>query len=204
VIKRGDIGAGYGMLFEPAITYACQQNANLEHNELDLPKQIFYSGNNEFYFDVMMEDVEYLDSELEFIYMEGYPPEKIIVGVPTIPFNYISSMSRWLCIKQMRALNLDMLFQYDRPLEWWYRCRTRDENYFENQGQAEKRRQNYRKYLFRICHFDTDKEGDTCRTRFVQKMRKMLDEREFISEFKQMWEEVKAGKVGVKKPWALP
>lgn len=204
VIKREDIGAGYGLLFEPATTYACQQNDALKHNELELPINIFYSGDNEFYFDVLMEDVEYLNDELEFLYMDGYAPERLVVGVPTIPFSYISSMSRWLCLNEMRALNKDMLFQYDRPLEWWYDCRTHDENYFDNRGQAAKRRQNFHKYLYRIFNFDTDKEGDTCRTRFVRKMRRMLDEREFISEVKQMWEDVKAGKVEVKKPWALP
>lgn len=203
VVTREDIGVGYGLLFGAGIVYACQENLDSEHNELDLPSNVFYSGNNEFYFDVMMEDVEYLDRELEFIYMEGYAPEKSVVGVPTASFDYISQMSRWLCIKHMRTLNRDMLFQYDRPLEWWYRCRTRDENYFENRAQAETMRQNYRKYLYRIHYFDTDKEGDTCRTRFVQKMSKMLDEREFISEFKQMWEDVKAGNVEVKKPWAM-
>ncbi len=201
VIKARDIRCGFGDLFSPAIVMACQPYTDEEVDGAGLIKNVLYIGENEFYFDVLMEDIEYLDKDLEFLYLDDYPPEKISVRVPTALFDWFTLMARWLCIEKMRKPNEDMLFQYDQPLEWWYNCRERNENYFAKVAQKEARRENYRKALYRIHNFNTEKEGDTCRTRFVHKMRKILDEREFISEFKQMWEDVKAGKVEVGDPW---
>ena len=107
----------------------------------------------------------------------------------------IFSKGNWLCIKKMRPINEDMLYQYDRPLEWWYECRARNEDYFSGDLRAEALRNSFGKALYRICHFDTNLEGDTCRTRFVHRMRKILDERPFIKEFKDMWGKVKSGDV---------
>jgi len=59
----------------------------------------------------------------------------------------------------------------------------------------------YQKALYCFYHFDTEKEGDTSQTHFVNKIRKILDEREFIPEFKKMWLDVKADKIEVKNPW---
>jgi len=61
--------------------------------------------------------------------------------------------------------------------------------------------ESYQKGLYRIHHFNTEEEGDTCRTHLVYKIRKVLDEHDFIPEFKQIWEDVKLDKVNVKKPW---
>ena len=103
----------------------------------------------------------------------------------------IQEMGRWLRIKEMHALNEDMLFQYDLPLEWWYQGCSRDEDYFRKHAQEKNHRAIIKKALYRIHHFSTYVEGDTCRSQFVHKIRKILDEREFISEFKQMWQDVK-------------
>jgi len=61
--------------------------------------------------------------------------------------------------------------------------------------------QRYQKTLYGFYHFDTEKEGDTSRTHFIQNIREILDEREFVPEFKQMWLDTKAGLIEVKKPW---
>jgi hypothetical protein len=55
----------------------------------------------------------------------------------------------------------------------------------------------FEKALYRIYHFDTAKEGNSCRTHFVQKLRKILDERQFIREFEMIWARVKSGEVQI-------
>lgn len=57
--------------------------------------------------------------------------------------------------------------------------------------------------LYRIHHFDLAAEGDSPRSRFVQKFTAMLEQREFHPEFKALWEEVKRGEVEVEDAWEL-
>lgn len=109
----------------------------------------------------------------------------------------------------MTAVNEDFLFQYDRPLEWWYMCRPVVEDAFDKETFPDNQRKLVKIALYRIYHFDTQKEGDSCRTRFVHKMRKILDERPFIKEFEAMWAQVKSGKIQVegaceRRPILLP
>jgi hypothetical protein len=101
----------------------------------------------------------------------------------------------------MHAINNDMLFQYDVPLEWWYQSCTEKEDYFHKGMQGDGEWPFVEKALWRIHNFNTEKEGDTPRTRFVHKMRKILDERHFIKDVEDMWRRVKADKVTVEDPW---
>jgi hypothetical protein len=57
--------------------------------------------------------------------------------------------------------------------------------------------------LYRIHHFDLVAEGNSPRSRFVQKFTAMLEQREFPPEFKAMWEEVKRGEVEIADAWGL-
>ncbi len=195
VIKAEDIGKGYELFFSSSIVLASQTNVGwgLEN--------VRYTGKNEFLFDVLMQDIDYMNEPLNFLNLTYSPPEKVILGVPISSFSHINLSSKWLCLMKMHPINEDFLYQYDRPLDWWYNCRAQNEDYFSSHAQAENLRNVFRKALYRIHNFNTQKEGDTCRTRFVHKIRKILDEREFISEFKQMWEDTKAGKIEVKDPW---
>jgi hypothetical protein len=136
--------------------------------------------------------------------IQGHPTycEKKIFKMPIGSLIDIASMSEWLILKKLLPINEDFLLQYDEPLEWWYES-VKDVDYFNLNDLNRKQKPHFPKLLYRIYHFDIEKEGDTCRTRFVKKIRNMLDDREFFPEFKQMWLDVKAGKIEVQDPWEL-
>ncbi len=117
-------------------------------------------------------------------------------------YHHFLYMRRWLLQEPKSPLMLNCLFQYDEAVEWCLTTITvNKEKEFLDGIKAPVYLHSFQKALYCIHNFNTEKEGDTCRTRFVHKIRKILDEREFISEFKQMWEDTKAGKIEVKDPW---
>ena len=111
-------------------------------------------------------------------------------------------MTKWLCNKTLNYINEDCLYQYDNYLEYWYLSCAQVKETDEFQiSEIFRDVDLLKKGLYRIHHFDTEKEGDTCRSRFVNKMRKILDERAFLGDFKQLWEDVKANKITIENPW---
>jgi hypothetical protein len=115
-------------------------------------------------------------------------------------YSHFLRMWHWLLQDAKSPLSMNCLYQYEDVLEWMTTTMVDGSEFIESL-KHKVNLNNYYKALYCIHHFDTEKEGDTCRTRFVHKIRKILDERDFIPEFKQMWEDVKAGKVEVKDPW---
>jgi|GEM_PF-1482146 len=108
----------------------------------------------------------------------------------------------WLLQKEKSPLMLNSLYQYDEVLEW---CLT---TLSENKEQEllngltySVNVTNFQKAFYCIYHFDNEKEEDSCRSRALIKVRQLLDEHDFIPEFKQMWEDTKSGKIDVKNPW---
>ena len=100
-------------------------------------------------------------------------------------------------------MNNEFLLQYDQPLDDWYKSCEQNEDYFIKDAQTENARKSVINALYVIHHFDTDKEGDTCRSQFCFKIRKILDERLFIAEVKQMWVDIKSGDIVVDGAWSL-
>jgi len=202
VIRIGDIGTGYGTFFGEFIIMPSQDYP--DEMVKDLKYCITTDGENEFLFDVMMEGLDQPFYELEFLYLDNKPPEVLKLQTPCAKPEYLYLICEWLYIKNFRSINEDYLLQYDKPLEWWYRCFPTDEAYFEKEAQSVAVRQAFREALYRIHIFDTEKEGDTRRTRFAHKLRKLFDERDFIPEFKQMWLDVRAGRLKVDEAdWRL-
>ena len=148
-----------------------------------------YTGENEFLFDILVGDLS------KHVYPEkggsGWSVDKLRGS-----YRGLFDMSEWLCNKQLNYINEDCLFQYDNYLEYWYSSCIQVKDNDEREI-----RKILKMGLYRIHHFDTEQEGDTCRTRFVQKMRKILDEREFIEEIKTMWAQVKTGEINPDDPW---
>lgn len=106
----------------------------------------------------------------------------------------------WLCNKHRHQLAEDYLFQYDLPMQLWYEGSSKQQDFFTHKKFARKIPY-LDKALYRIHHFDDKKEGDTARSRFVKLARKILDEGDFVAEFKQRWLDVKAGKIIVDDAW---
>ncbi|WPP47492.1 hypothetical protein [Pseudomonas sp. AN-1] len=118
-------------------------------------------------------------------------------------YQEIQTWGGWLRLTPpLSAGAADMLFQYDLPLETWYLQCTRNPNSYR-QMLEERSAENVLIGLYRIHHFDLAAEGDSPRTRFVQKFTAMLEQREFPAEFKALWEEVKRGEVEVEDAWGL-
>lgn len=163
-------------------------------------------GENELFFDVMLNELDQPKYMLDCIslYSES-KTERETFEVLRSSFNSVYMMKFWLCLKSLHPINEDFLYQYDKPLEWWCRSSQVCESYFSNDPQEKNVRKFFIGALYCIWNFNTEKEGDTCRTRFVHKMRKILNEREFIADFKQMWQNVKSNNVNVdvKDPWCV-
>ncbi len=199
LIIEGDINEGIGSFLSNGTTRACTIN-----NVDPIPRFIDTEYHNELLFEILMGDLNNTTYEIQGytlgdpVVMFGLP--KRVYELPKANLDRTLGMGEWLCLDALFPYNKDMLFQYDQPLEWWYQGSKIEEDYFEKSKNRGSRKY-VEKALYRFHNFNTQKEGDTCRTRFVHKIRKILDEREFISEFKQMWEDAKAGKIEVKDPW---
>lgn len=184
-----DVRVGRGIFLNSASILA-----SYEYMEEELPTILHTDGHNEMYYRILMGDSN-------GAYRGTHKGNRW--RVDGIKFEFISGlihMTRLLRNQTVNKLNEDVLFQYDSYLEYWYECIDQNEDCFEGK-RGGRRIPIAEKALYRIHNFDTEKEGDTCRTRFVENMRKILDEREFIPQFKQMWSDVKAGKIEVDNPW---
>jgi len=120
--------------------------------------------------------------------------------LPVLGYSMLCLMGRWLCTKKMLPIHEDFLFQYDQPLEWWYKGLATQKDFFKD-DYNQRSIWSYQEALYCIHHFNTDEEGDTCRTQFVEKIRKILDEREVAPEIEEIWAGVKSGKIVVENAW---
>ena len=120
--------------------------------------------------------------------------------IPDQEFKEFIWMSRWLRLEQLVPFNEGFLYQYDGVLNYWYQ-NVKNENYFDIKNNR-RGKSSWYKTIYAFHHFDTEKEGDTCRTRFVKKLRKILNEEQFFDEFNQMWSDIKNDRVKVDDPWS--
>src|SRR5690606_17341560 len=183
-----DVSAGIELLFRYGAIIAAQDFSG-RGEILDILQT---DGHNRLLFEVMMGDIS-----VETIPEQGGKWHR---NKFSYQINDVIAMSKWLCNKKLHVINKDCLYQYDIFLEFWYRFCSVDEDYF-NKGANNRYIPYIEKALYRIYYFNAEKEGDTCRTRFVLQIRKILDQREFIQDFKQLWSDVKTGKIQVGDPW---
>jgi hypothetical protein len=189
-----DVSYGFGIFLDSQI-----QAPTWHYWSMSKIHNPYLDGHGELLFRVLMGDREITEYEIQ-----GHPTygEKKVFEIPHGSLSTIDTMGVWLCLQRLLPVNEQFLLQYDEPLEWWYES-VKDVDYFNLNDFNRKQKPHFPRSLYRIYHFDIEKEGDTCRTRFVNKIRNMLDEREFFPEFKQMWLDVKAGKIEVQDPWEI-
>ena len=188
VIKEADALYGIGSFLSNG-----KRGASLPYTKDEIGNAIFTDGHNELLFKVLMGDItDLILGPFSDVPWTTYKPKSCITST--------YQMTRWLCVDSTNVLNEDCLYQYDLPLESWYQGCTTDETFFEkskNKGFLPL----MEIALYRIHHYDVEKYGDTARSRFVIKMRKILDERSFIPVFKQIWLDVQAGKIKIEDAW---
>lgn len=119
--------------------------------------------------------------------------------IPDQKFDEMVWMSQWLRLGTLVPYNYGFMYQYDDVLNYWYQ-NVKDKNYFEL-GSNREMKPSWYKIIYPFHHFDIEEEGDTCRTRFVKKLRGILDEEQFFDEFNQMWGDIKDDRVKVEDPW---
>ena len=122
---------------------------------------------------------------------------------PQLPsFGHLATMGTWLCLNDLLPFQQDFLYQYDRPLEWWYES-VKEVDYFNLNEQNKEQIPYFQKALYRIQHFDCEREGDTCRSRFSLKMREILGKRPFFAELENMWKQVQSGEIRIENAFDL-
>ena len=103
VIKTSDIYTGYAIFFRQGIAMASYEYSDEEVAQR-LTEDVICTGENEFYFDVLMEGLDYLDEELGFYSYSigsGEKTEKVIIESRKSTFSWdLVSMSKWLCVKK--------------------------------------------------------------------------------------------------------
>ena len=119
-------------------------------------------------------------------------------AIPRLELTEMLSMNRWLKLEKLAPSSEEFLYQYDDALNYWYQD-VRGVNYFD-QGTNRKGKIYWYKTLYPFHHFDTDREGDTVRSRFVFKIRKLLDDGIF-DEHDEMWDDVKNDRIEIEDPW---
>ena len=198
LIHEMDVILGYGSFVSHEFLSASASKKAIE--EYPFP---FMGAKNIILFRVMFEDVEYAQDRICSLVggRENFD-KKAREIFEFLGFSHFRHVRRWLLQNKTSPLCTNSLYQYDEVLEW---CLTTlninaEKKLYKSLSEPVNLL-GYQKALYCIYHFDTEKEGDTGRSRAVQKIRKILDERSFAPEFKQMWEDVKAGKIEVEDPW---
>ena len=193
LVTESDVWIGIGGLLFGAGTTTASLDFS-PHPDKKVATYMF-TGENELLFDILVGDLD------QPAYPENGGGDWSIEKLRG-KYRGVFDMTKWLCNKTLNYINEDCLYQYDNYLEYWYLSCAQVKETDEFQiSEIFRDIDLLKKGLYRIHHFDTEKEGDTCRSRFVNKMRKILDERAFLGDFKQLWEDVKANKITIENPW---
>ncbi|MBK8186683.1 MAG: hypothetical protein IPK77_05230 [Cellvibrio sp.] len=199
LIHERDVLRGYGELIDNEFLRAPLSWKSIE--EYPYP---FRGEKNIILFRVLFEDVEYAKNRVRNLIRgrQEYRNSMVTQIFEFLGYLHFLRMRLWLLQDPNSPLSINSLYQYDDVLEWCLTTMTiNTENELHKSLKTSINLKEYQKALYCFYHFDIEKEGDTCRTRFIHKIRKILDECKFVPEFKQMWEDTKVGKIDVKKPW---
>ncbi len=199
LIRPVDVVAGYGGFLKNEL-----MNATADWT---LKEYIFpYMGNkNIILFRILFGDLDYAkNGVLQLFEGKREKPDKNMQHVfEFLGYGHFFKLRNWLMQDLDSPLMQNNLYQYEEVLEWCMTTLSVDkENYFLEGIELPVNVKEYQRALYCILHFENEREGDERRIQAMKIVRKMLDERAFIPEFKQMWEDVKSGKVKVKNPWA--
>jgi len=200
LVHPRDVISGYGSFIGHELVRATAPYKTLE--EYPFP---FMGAKNIILFRTMFEDIDYAKSRMrKMVAGNAQFEEEARQIFEFLGFEHFLRIRRWLLHDSKSPLSENCLYQYDDVIDWVLTTITRNtEAQFRDGLETPEFVASYQKALYCIYHFDIDKEGDTGRAQFIRKIRKILDEHEFIGEFKQIWEDVKAGKVEVRNPWKI-
>jgi hypothetical protein len=99
--------------------------------------------------------------------------------------------NKWLSNKKLNYINDDCIYQYELFSEYWYVNSCKKMNSYTKNYQLKMIVEGF----IRIDLFDVETEGDTARSRFVLNMKNVLNNRDFASNLKEIWLDVKSRKL---------
>lgn len=188
LIVEFDIRSGLNILYNSGCNIPTSDPENM-----DMDRAFDSDGYNLLMFDIIMGD--FSKDEFPDQRKSDWVVNKFLFG-----YHDLVEFGKWLCVKKPNRLSGDCLYQYDEYLNYWLISCSKDIGYF-NFSNFERHKQSFTKAFHRIHRFDINKEGNTARTCFVQKIRKILDEHEFPSIFKKVWIDVKNDDNKIKGLW---
>lgn len=163
----------------------------------------FMGEKNIIIFRLLFEDIDYAKQCMFTLLggQEGF--DKYAQGVfDSLGYVHIPFIKEWLLLGSKSPLMLNSLYQHDEVLDWCLTTFSKNrEREFLDSLAFPINVLDFQKDLYCIYHFDNEKNEDSCRSQALVKVRQLLDDNDFIPEFKQMWEGIKSGEIEVKNPW---
>jgi len=148
---------------------------------------------NQLFFDILISDIKFIK------FLESGRDDWAI-SFSNKDFGFINDITRWLKSETLNYVNQDCLYQYEHYLECWAENNKNNNPFFEKKWNRKKGVVS--NALVRIVDFDTEKEGDSPRTRSVLKLREIMESYDFHPEVTEMWAAAKAGTLETKgDPW---
>jgi hypothetical protein len=163
----------------------------------------FLGDKNIIVFRLLFEDIDYAKQRMFSLLdgQEGFDKHTKDI-FDYMGYHHFLFIKRWLLQGVKSPLMLNNLYQYDEVLDWCLTTLSSSKgNEFIEGIKTPVYVESFQKALYCIYHFDSEKNEDSCRSRALVKVRQLLDDNDFVPEFKQMWVGIKSGEIEVKKPW---
>lgn len=183
--RSDEVRGGMSLLITWGISNAAHNGETYEGIELTA-----FEGKAKLIFDLMLAD------ENNGKWLFGTPPREY--SVIWNGLHGLIDISFWLNLEKINRYGQDMLYQWDGPLQLTFDQMRRDP---KDTAYLIRVEPDFAKMLYRIAFFDTEKEGDTVRSRTVYKLRSLLDREDNVPELQQLWRRVKSGEQEVIDPW---
>lgn len=197
LIHPDDILVGYGFLLSHELSNATSPYPSLA--EYPFP---FLGDKNIIIFRLLFADTDFVKDRMRSLLTQKGYDKKVSKIFGYLGYNHFLKIWAWLMQDAKSPLMLNCLYQYDEVLDWCLTTLTKQkEEEFLSSLEHKVNQTLYQKSLYCIHHFDTEKQEDSCRSRALVKVRQLLDDNDFIPEFKQMWEGIKSGEIEVENPW---
>ncbi len=194
LIHPDDVTKGYVLFIENELRNAITTKKKLK--DYSFP---YMGKKNITLFRILFADIEYAKAKAASLASPKSHEDKIGYNIGYLNF---TSIWQWLMQDLTLPQASNCLYQYDEVLEWCLTTLTKlQEQEFLSSLEHKINQTLYQKALYCIYHFDAEKNEESIRSRALVKVRQLLDENDFIPEFKQMWEGIKSGEIEVKNPW---
>lgn len=190
-VLKDDVVEGVSKIFMYGTIMASQNYGNEKVGDSDVLQT---DGHNRLLFEILIADEKFN----EFL-SNGRDDWDILFNQKE--FSSIITMTNWLKHEKLNNVNQDCLYQYENYLVYWANECSINTRYFEKKMWP-REKPYIQNALVRLVDFDTDKEGDSPRTRSVLKLREIMENYDFHPDVTEMWAKAKAGTLETKgDPW---